>query len=105
MRAYVGPSGTPSNTSGIALNSTHIYISWDPVHEDQLHGELTGYTILIIELETFMSFQILLEPVTEAIIGHLHPYYTYNCTISAVTVGEGPPSTQITVRTDEDGML
>ena len=40
---------------------------------------------------------------TEAIIGPLHPYYTYNCTILAVTVGEGPPSTVITVRTEEDG--
>lgn len=73
------------------------------MHEDQLRGELTGYTVLIIELETLTSFQISLEPVTEATIGPLHPYYTYNCMISAVTVGEGPPSTQIAVRTDEDG--
>ena len=42
---------------------------------------------------------------TEATIGPLHPYYTYNCTILAVTVGEGPPSTVITVRTGEDGKL
>lgn len=72
------------------------------MREDQLHGELTGYMVLITELETLTSFQVSLELVAEAIIGPLHPHYTYNCTISAVTVGEGPPSTQITVRTDED---
>ena len=39
----------------------------------------------------------------ESTVGPLHPYYTYTCTVSAVTVGEGPPSELITVRTAEDG--
>lgn len=102
---HADPSGTPSNTSGIALNSTHIYLSWDRPPEDQLHGELREYRITINELETYnYTFLVSSDPdVTEAIIGPLHPYYTYNCTILAVTVGEGPPSTVITVRTREDG--
>lgn len=100
------PPGTPSNTSGVALNSTHIYLSWDPPPQDQLLGELREYRITVNELETYYSFQLSSDPdVTEAIIGPLHPYYTYNCTILAVTIGEGPPSTVITVRTGEDGKL
>ena len=100
----VDPSGTPSNTSGVALNSTHIYIDWDPPPEDQRHGELQEYRITVNEIETSTSLLVFSEPdVTETIIGPLHPYYTYDCTILAVTVGEGPPSTVITVRTEEDG--
>ena len=102
----VDPSGTPSNTSGVALNSTHIYIDWDPPPEEQHHGELREYRIAIHEIETSTSSQVSSAPdVTEAIIGPLHPYYTYNCTILAVTAGEGPPSTVITVRTEEDGRV
>ena len=40
---------------------------------------------------------------TSITIGFLHPYYTYNCTVVAVTIGPGPFSTVITVRTAEDG--
>ena len=102
----IAPIGTPSNTSGVALNSTHIYIDWDPPPVDQHLGELREYRITVNELETLASFQLSSAPaVTEATIGPLHPYYTYNCTILAVTVGEGPPSTVITVRTGEDGRL
>lgn len=88
----------------MALNSTHVYINWDPPPAEQHHGELIEYLINVIEFETFNSVLVSSAPdVTEAIIGPLHPYYTYNFTISAVTVGEGPPSTVITVRTEEDG--
>lgn len=97
------PSGTPSNTTGVALNSTHIYIDWDPLPIEQQHGELQEYRITISELETSSVLTVSSDPdETEAIIGPLHPYYTYNCTIVAVTVGEGPPSTAVIVRTEED---
>ena len=33
----------------------------------------------------------------------LHPYYIYSFTISAVTVGEGPYSQPLSLRTLEDG--
>ena len=90
----------------MALNSTHIHIDWEPPQEDLHHGELREYVITFLEIETSTSSQVSSDPdVTEVIIGPLHPYYTYYCTISAVTVGEGPPTTVITVRTEEDGKL
>lgn len=105
MVTYTDPSGTASNVSGIALNATHIHLTWDHPPRELLHGELSQYRIDVVELETDTVLTFFSTPViTEATIGSLHPYYTYNCTISAVTVGEGPPSTVITVRTAEDGM-
>ena len=71
-----------------------------------LHGELREYRIDITEIETGTFLQIFSDSdITEVTVGYLHPYYTYNCTIIAITVGQGPPSTVITVRTAEEGML
>ena len=36
-------------------------------------------------------------------MGGLHPYYLYECAVSAVTVAEGPYSAPIAVRTHEAG--
>ena len=40
---------------------------------------------------------------TDITITGLHPYYTYNCNVSAVTVGGGPFSRFADVTTLEDG--
>ena len=40
---------------------------------------------------------------TEAVIGPLHPHYTYNFTIVAFTLVGSGPTTYVIVRTDEDG--
>ena len=85
----------------MALNSTHIYLSWDHPPEDLHHGVIHYYQLNITEQETGRVFQQTSEE-TEITIGPLHPHYTYHCAVSAVTVDEGPYIT-ITVRTHEDG--
>ena len=37
------------------------------------------------------------------IVNFLHPYYTYQCTISAETIGPGPPANVI-VTTHQEGI-
>ena len=96
-----GPGGTATNTTGVALNSTHIYLSWDHPPEDLHHGVIRYYQLNITEQDTGRTFQLTSED-TEITIGPLHPHYIYHCVVSAVTVDEGPYIT-ITVRTDEDG--
>lgn len=41
---------------------------------------------------------------TEVTLSSLHPYYTYHVTIVPVTIEEGENYTEITIRTEEDGM-
>lgn len=36
---------------------------------------------------------------------NLHPYYTYQCTVAAYTVGVGPYTLPITVQLDPEGKL
>ena len=97
------PTGRPSNTSGVALNSTHIHLMWDPPPLNQTHGDIQEYRITITEYET-ESVTVYTSNETELVAGPLHPYYTYNCSIQAVTVDPGPPII-IVVRTQEGRKL
>ena len=40
---------------------------------------------------------------TEITVSSLHPYYSYECRIAAVTVSMGPFSTSLTVTTKQAG--
>ena len=40
---------------------------------------------------------------TEVIVSSLHPYYSYECRIAAVTVSMGPFSTALTIITKQAG--
>ena len=98
---FSAPSGHPSNSSGIALNSTHIHLMWDPPPLNVTHGDIQEYRIAIVEYET-SNVEVYTSEITELVVGPLHPYYTYNCSIQAVTVEPGPPII-ILVRTQEAG--
>ena len=94
------PGSHPSNTTGTTLNSTHIYLMWEPPEDP--NGDIREYRVNVTEEETGRMFQFSTNT-TSITIGSLHPYYTYNCTVVAVTIGPGPFSTVITLRTAEDG--
>ena len=40
-----------------------------------------------------------------AYIGSLHPYYHYECKVAAYTIALGPYSENISLLTDEEGIL
>ena len=54
------------------------------------------------EVETGRKLRYSIES-TELVIRNLHPFYLYNCTVTAVTVDEGPYSAVIGARTEEAG--
>ena len=73
---------------------------WEPPQDP--NGLIHGYRVNVTEVETGRMFQLSTNT-TSIVIGFLHPYYTYNCTVVAVTIAPGPFSSVITVRTDEAG--
>ena len=77
-------------------------LSWVPPTVDERNGIIIVYRINITEVDTG-SVRSLVSHNTQIGIHFLHPYYTYICTVSAVTVGEGPFSENFSVRTLEDG--
>ena len=85
-----------------AIDSRTILISWFPPPLDQQNGIIREYHIIINEGESGETFQ-LTTAATSVTVPSLHPFYTYNCTIAAFTVGEGPHSGDITLTMPEDG--
>ena len=73
---------------------------WEPPEDP--NGDIREYRVNVTEEETGRVFQFSTNT-TSITIGSLHPYYTYNCKVVAVTIGLGPFSTVITLRTAEDG--
>ena len=103
--AIAAPGSHPLNSTGYAINSTHILLDWSPPSEEDLNGILREYRINVTEGETDTLFQLTTDPsMTELVVGPLHPFYIYHCTIQAFTVEGGPNTTVISIRTEEDGM-
>ena len=87
---------------GTSFNSTSFTLTWDPPPLDHQNGEIRGYRINVTEKLTGheLQFSTLL---TEIVVTDLHPYFEYDCEVVAITVDEGPYSSNISVRTKEAG--
>jgi len=79
-------------------------LTWDPPPPEDINGVIREYRINVTEGETGNLLQYTTNPNTrELVVGPLHPYYTYHCTVVAYTIEVGPYTAIITVRTDEAG--
>ena len=98
------PSGPPTRINIRPLNSTSIHISWDLPSAEHQNGEIDHYNVLCIEVNTRRMLARHTTLAMDITIIELHPYYTYRCNVSAVTVDEGPFSDSVEVTTLEDSM-
>ena len=80
-------------------------MQWDPPPAQHHNGLIESYVILCMELDTDGAETLHTTRTTSITISGLHPFYTYNCNVSAVTVDDGPFSDTISITTLEDGML
>ena len=85
------------------LSSTSISLSWSPPPLDQQNGIIRFYRVSITEDETGVVISRVATS-TSITVTSLHPYYTYQCSVSAFTIGDGPATSESTVRTLEDGI-
>ena len=103
------PSSPPSNINVTTESSTSIRVSWSEVPSIHRNGMITQYGVMYEPLETFgyetvTSVNITDNSTLEILLHNLQEYVQYNITVRAFTsVGEGPFSSVITVRTLEDG--
>lgn len=92
---------SPSNLTGMAQDSATILLSWSQP-DGHHNGIIREYRLNITELETGVAFRHV-STTTSLAINNLHPDYTYELTVTAFTVGEGPYSYSHRVTTPEDG--
>ena len=62
------------------------------------------YIINVTEVDTGVQFQYT-SVNTQYTLRSLHPYYTYEVVIEAVTVAPGPPTSAFSIQTSQDGKL
>lgn len=98
---FTEPSSPPEEVRGSAQSSTSINIQWDPPLPEHQNGEIDSYIVLCTGTGGTMSRHTTSN--TQITIDDLHPYYTYSCNVSAVTVAMGPFTHTIDVKTLEDG--
>lgn len=87
--SHSAPSGPPQNLSILITSSRSVTLQWLPPRPDQQNGIIQQYNVQLLVLQTsaVLQYTSTLHTLT---ISNLHPYYTYTCSITAVTVAPGP---------------
>ena len=73
-------------------------IWWDPPPIEARNGIIVQYSVSLLERET-ESMKHGTSTGVSINLGSLHPDYTYDCRVSAVTVEDGPFSAVISIQT------
>ena len=79
-----------------------LHLSWTSLPTEDRNGVIREYYVNITEVDTE---QLLTYTTTNLfiVVGSLHPFYTYQCRVSAFTVATGPFSNASVVSLPEDG--
>jgi len=101
---FTEPDAPPQSLTGSALNATSLYLSWDPPPSEQKNGIIRQYLVNITETETGDEIRLSTTDMSITVLG-LHPFYHYECNVSAVTIGAGPYTSPLTLRTLQSGIM
>ena len=92
------------NVDSSDITSTSLTLSWLPPENTLQNGIIRHYIIIGLEIETGTNFSYQSQSNNMFSIGDLHPYYTYQFNVHAVTIEIGPSSLDHIVTTLQDGM-
>ena len=88
------------------ISSTEILLMWQPPASEIQNGLVRLYIVIVFEVQTNTNYSYTVTSEDPALqMESLHPYYDYVCSVTAVTIGPGPYTSSLTVRTFEDGEL
>lgn len=96
------PNSAPTVNSYYAIDSRRLFISWSAPPAHQQNGIIRHYNISLVETETGSNFHYTTAN-TNHTISLLHPAYSYQIEISAITIGAGPRSVSVVLQMPEDG--
>ena len=93
------PSAAPNSVSVYAMSSTAITVQWGPVPCIEQNGDITGYTVRVLESGEMERVEDVGD-VNEVTISDLTPFTTYSIQVAAVnSEGTGPYSDLIIIDT------
>ena len=82
--------------------TTSLSLSWNPPRFDEQNGIIRYYVIYVSDLTNNTSWE-LTSNMTRVVIDNLQPFYLYNCSVAAFTVGLGHVSNSVMVRLPQTG--
>lgn len=85
------------------VTATAVTFSWSSPDTELHNGIIRHYLISVYERDTGRNFTVQSRADTQFTIGDLHPYYTYELSVQAVTIKTGPVSSVLSVITAQDG--
>ena len=97
------PTAAPEQLTSISFTSRSLTITWNPPPFEDTNGAIQYYTVRVREVETNTSFPLRNTFTRQITYTQLHPYYTYQCSVAAYTVGYGPYTRPITVQLAQEG--
>lgn len=100
--SYLAPTSAPLTPMAVVRDSRTIVCSWSPPPAEHHNGIIVEYQVNITEVNTGLVF-IRVSTTTSLEITSLHPDYTYQWTVTAVTVEAGPYTSVSNIRTPADG--
>lgn len=102
---YVVPGAPPRNISAEATSPTTIAISWQPPPAERSNGKIVYYKVFFVEDgQSDRDASVTKVNTTEFVMDELDKWTEYKIWVLAGTsVGDGPKSHPIRVRTHEDG--
>ena len=77
---------------------------WDTIAPENHNGILRYYLVSVLEVET-SEMNTYSAVSTQLNISGLHPYYTYTCSVAAVTNDVGPSSEFVSITTPQEGCV
>ena len=103
---FTVPGGAPENFTVDVVSSTQILLMWQPPLNEIQNGLVRFYRISVVEVKTNTSY-FYTQPSASSTqqVEFRHPFYDYVCSVAAITIGPGPYTSPLTVRTLEDGKL
>ena len=106
------PEAAPQNVHAEAEDSSSIRVTWDPPPIEQQNGHIAYYKLYYVEASRpeQEAVEVMLKSPqpsgTEFLLEELKKWTQYRIWLLAgTTVGDGPRSDPITVRTQEDGTV
>lgn len=105
-RTYTVPEAPPQNVTAEAISPTSILVQWQPPLSDRSNGQIIYYKVMATEsgMSDSEAEPVRVENVTTHILEDLKRWTEYKIWVLAGTsVGDGPSSYPITIRTREDG--
>lgn len=99
------PGAPPQNVTAEAVSPTSIRVSWEPPPAERSNGRIVYYRLLQVESgRSDSEASVFTTNQSSILLDELKKWTEYRIWVLAGTsVGDGPPSYPITVRTHEDG--